>query len=107
MPVEIQPLHLVIVAIVALIVFGPSRLPEIGRGLGRAINEFRRGTQEMAESFRAEVSAASRPGQVPKVISAPAPDGETECPGCGGRNAAVARFCAHCGARLTHGQNDS
>lgn len=36
-----SPLHLVIVLLVALLVFGPRRLPEIGRGLGRSIQEFR------------------------------------------------------------------
>jgi sec-independent protein translocase protein TatA len=37
----ISPLHLVIVAVVALIVIGPARLPETGAALGRALREFR------------------------------------------------------------------
>jgi sec-independent protein translocase protein TatA len=37
-PFELQPLHLLAIMILALLVFGPSQLPEMGRGLGRAIN---------------------------------------------------------------------
>jgi sec-independent protein translocase protein TatA len=61
MPFGLQPLHLVVIAVVALIIFGPERLPEIGRGLGRAISEFRRGAQEMTESFSQEVTRPAGP----------------------------------------------
>jgi len=37
----ISPLHLLIVAVVALIVIGPGKLPETGAALGRALREFR------------------------------------------------------------------
>lgn len=43
-----SPLHLVIVLLVALLVFGPKRLPEIGRGLGRSIQEFRSAMNSVA-----------------------------------------------------------
>lgn len=38
---NIGPLELIVVLIIALIVFGPKRLPELGRSLGRGIREFR------------------------------------------------------------------
>jgi TatA/E family protein of Tat protein translocase len=41
MPFNIGPLELIVVLIVALIVFGPKRLPELGRSLGKGIREFR------------------------------------------------------------------
>ena len=37
----LQPWHFILLFLVALLVFGPKRLPEIGAGLGRAIREFR------------------------------------------------------------------
>ena len=44
-----QPLHLLLIAIIALVVFGPKRLPELGRGLGQAIKGFK---SEMNEQNR-------------------------------------------------------
>jgi sec-independent protein translocase protein TatA len=41
MPGNIGPLEIIIVLIIALVVFGPKRLPELGSSLGRGIREFR------------------------------------------------------------------
>jgi sec-independent protein translocase protein TatA len=41
MPGNIGPLEIGIVLVIALVVFGPKRLPELGRGLGRGIREFK------------------------------------------------------------------
>ncbi|MGB7587175.1 MAG: twin-arginine translocase TatA/TatE family subunit [Solirubrobacterales bacterium] len=38
---NIGPLEVIVVLIIALIVFGPKRLPELGRSLGKGIREFR------------------------------------------------------------------
>jgi len=43
---------IVVVLLVALVVFGPKRLPELGQALGRALNEFRRATQSMGEEVK-------------------------------------------------------
>ena len=37
-----QPMHLLVVLVIALIVFGPKRLPELGAGLGKSIREFKK-----------------------------------------------------------------
>jgi sec-independent protein translocase protein TatA len=37
-----------VILVLALIVFGPRRLPELGRGLGQAITEFKRGAAALA-----------------------------------------------------------
>jgi len=41
-----QPTHLIIILVIALIVLGPKRLPEAGRGLGEAIRGFRSSCEE-------------------------------------------------------------
>ncbi|MGH2446987.1 MAG: Sec-independent protein translocase subunit TatA/TatB [Chloroflexota bacterium] len=46
--------ELVIVLLIALVVFGPKRLPEIGSSLGKGIREFKRGTAELPDSLRNE-----------------------------------------------------
>jgi sec-independent protein translocase protein TatA len=38
---NIGPLEILVVLVIALIVFGPKRLPELGRSLGKGINEFK------------------------------------------------------------------
>jgi len=111
MPFGIQPLHLVVIVIVALIIFGPSRLPEIGRGLGKALNEFRQGTKEMTEGFRDEVTkpnaeTPTTPAAQPAPPIASAAPGAAQpaagnfCPQCGTANPADARFCKACGSKL-------
>jgi sec-independent protein translocase protein TatA len=46
---NIGPLEIVIVLIIALIVFGPKRLPELGKSLGKGINEFRDGLSNIGQ----------------------------------------------------------
>jgi len=41
MPVSIGPMELVIVLVIALIVLGPKRLPEVGRSVGKGMREFK------------------------------------------------------------------
>jgi len=41
-----QPMHLLVILIVALFVFGPKKLPELGKGLGEAIRGFKKAVHE-------------------------------------------------------------
>jgi len=41
-----QPMHLLVIAFIALLVFGPKRLPELGKGLGDGIRSFKDGMRE-------------------------------------------------------------
>jgi sec-independent protein translocase protein TatA len=41
------PMHLLVIGSIALLVFGPSRLPELGRGFGQAIRAFKAGLDEI------------------------------------------------------------
>jgi len=41
-----QPMHLVVILIIALLIFGPSKLPELGRGLGEGIRGFKEGFKD-------------------------------------------------------------
>lgn len=46
--------ELLIILAIALIVFGPNKLPELARAFGKAMREFRKATEEVKESFEAE-----------------------------------------------------
>ncbi len=47
--------EIVIILVVALLVVGPSKLPDLARSLGKAFNEFRRMADEVKETFEEEV----------------------------------------------------
>ena len=52
-PLGIQ--EILIILALALIVFGPRRLPQLGRALGRTLEEFRRGAHDLRSSLEREV----------------------------------------------------
>ncbi|HEY8057018.1 MAG TPA: twin-arginine translocase TatA/TatE family subunit [Terriglobales bacterium] len=52
-----QPTHLIIILVICLLIFGPKKLPELGRGLGESIREFKK---SMAEA-RAEGNEPAKP----------------------------------------------
>jgi sec-independent protein translocase protein TatA len=50
-----QPMHLLVVLFVALLVFGPKKLPELGKGLGDGIKSFKDSMREREQSPSAAV----------------------------------------------------
>jgi TatA/E family protein of Tat protein translocase len=57
--------EIIFILLLALLVFGPKRLPEIGRKLGRALGEFRRATGDLKRTFDQELtmSEVQRPAR--------------------------------------------
>lgn len=55
----IQPLHLLIIVLIAFLIFGPKRLPELGRSLGQAINEFKAAGKELTDAVSGEAQPAA------------------------------------------------
>ena len=47
--------ELIIIFVVALIVFGPRKLPELGKSLGKGLAEFRKASNELRSTFEEEV----------------------------------------------------
>jgi Tat protein translocase TatB subunit len=69
--------ELVVILVVALIVLGPKRLPEVARSIGRAVGEFRRQSSDVMDEFQAQLDAEDRaPGAKgqPKKPGADAPE---------------------------------
>jgi len=61
-----QPMHMLIILVIALVVFGPGKLPELGAGLGKSIREFKKALsdiekQPMIENKTAENKKAEEP----------------------------------------------
>lgn len=57
MPFNVGPLELVIVLVIALLVIGPKRLPEMGNSLGKSIREFRKASTDISEATSMEPPA--------------------------------------------------
>jgi len=49
--------ELLLILAVALLVFGPKRLPEVGRSLGKAMREFKKSTDEIKDKFEEQIRA--------------------------------------------------
>ncbi|HEU5302053.1 MAG TPA: twin-arginine translocase TatA/TatE family subunit [Acidimicrobiia bacterium] len=83
---QLGPAEILVVLVIALLVFGPNKLPEVGRQVGRAYREVRRFqrslTSEMSDVFADDISdgAAPPPTLPPKRAVSDAPDGLPAAP---------------------------
>jgi sec-independent protein translocase protein TatA len=116
-----DPLHLIVLLVVILIVFGAGKLPGVGAALGQSVREFKKATvEDDSHPLDTAVSAASSCAKCSATIPAgaqfcpacgnsvrtqipaeTATAGATAfCPSCGAKNVAGSRFCAQCGASM-------
>ena len=84
--------EMVVIAVIALIIFGPRKLPELGKSLGKSIAEFKRASNELKNTLEEEIRTeelqdARKSAQIPPTAAMPpaspapvattAPEGET------------------------------
>jgi TatA/E family protein of Tat protein translocase len=55
---SIGPAELILIFVIALIVFGPKKLPEIGRSVGKALREFKKTSEEIKGRIEEEIQAS-------------------------------------------------
>ena len=66
--------ELLVILLVALVVFGPRKLPELGKSLGNGLREFRKSTQGLKDSMSLDEPAAqTAPAQTAPVAAAVSP----------------------------------
>lgn len=79
--------ELVIIFVIALIVFGPRKLPELGKSLGKSLAEFKRASNELRNSLEEEIRVEEEKERVtrtaptptaPAAVAAPVADAVTE-----------------------------
>ena len=71
--------ELIVIGIIALLIFGPRKLPELGKSLGKSIAEFKRASNELKNTLEdeirsEEIQAARKSAEVPpsQITAAPA-----------------------------------
>lgn len=57
--------ELIIIFVIALIVFGPRKLPELGRSLGRSLTEFKRASNDLRSTLEEEIRVEDTPATEP------------------------------------------
>lgn len=57
----IGPMELVVILVLALIIFGPGKLPEVGKAVGKAMSEFKRATRAAVEDDAPQAKSVEKP----------------------------------------------
>jgi sec-independent protein translocase protein TatA len=59
--------ELIIILVIALIIFGPRKLPELGKSLGRSLNEFKRASTDLQNTLEQEIKLEEQKEQQAKT----------------------------------------
>ena len=57
--------EILVILVIALLLFGPTKLPELGKSLGRALREFKKASQELQDTIEREVDDLKREAPAP------------------------------------------
>lgn len=60
--------ELLFILVLALLIFGPKRLPEVGRTIGKGMAQFRRATTDLKRTIESEISLEEEPARRPKAL---------------------------------------
>jgi len=82
--------EMIFIFVLALIIFGPKKMPEIGRQIGRALAEFKRASNEFRSQIETEIRQMEVETNVPSYVSEPvAPPENAIAAGAGASTEAV------------------
>jgi sec-independent protein translocase protein TatA len=90
------PLELVIILVIALLILGPGKLPDVGAALGKSIREFRKASSDVQDAVKVNVDTTPLQNtlssqSVPNVPSAPAEPAPPVTTGSAGDQSTVAK----------------
>lgn len=72
--------ELLIILVVALIIFGPRKLPELGKSLGRSLNEFKKASTDLQNTLEQEIKIEEQKETAAKTKPIEATDSEVSNP---------------------------
>jgi sec-independent protein translocase protein TatA len=112
----LQPGHLIVVLVIVLLIFGPGKLPELGKAMGDGLRELKKATggEEHKDAATTPASTTATAVAAPPAPVAPAPLSSTTvtpigaaptmatraCPSCRGAVPVGDKFCGNCGATI-------
>jgi sec-independent protein translocase protein TatA len=99
----LQPGHLIVILVIVLLIFGPGKLPELGKAMGDGLRELKKATggEESKDSGTAAASTtATAPSATVTPISAAPTVAAHACPSCRGSVPVGDKFCGNCGASM-------
>ena len=101
-PFGLGPMELVIILLVLVMLFGATRLKDLGGSLGQGIKEFRSAVKDEDEVVapQASVATAAPAAEAPAASNGAEVVSAVKCPSCGALNAASAKHCNQCGAAI-------
>jgi sec-independent protein translocase protein TatA len=65
--------ELIIILVIALLILGPGKLPDVGASLGKSIREFRKASSDVQDAVKVDVDTSPLPAPDPVAQAAPAP----------------------------------
>ena len=104
----LQPGHLIVILVIVLLIFGPGKLPELGKAMGDGQRELKKATGgEDAAKDAATAAATTTQPAAPTVPTAttgatvtPITAATRVCPSCRGSVPAGDKFCGNCGSLM-------
>ena len=69
MPFNIGAPELIIILVIALLVIGPGKLPDVGQALGKSIREFRKASSDIQESVNVDTSPLPSPAAAAEPVA--------------------------------------
>jgi len=102
----LQPGHLIVVLVIVLLIFGPGKLPELGKAMGDGLRELKKatGTDDAAKDAGTAAATTSAPAPPAAAVTTAtvtpisAAAAMQVCPSCRGSVPATDKFCGNCGA---------
>ncbi len=72
--------ELIIILVIALIIFGPRKLPELGKSLGRSLNEFKKASNDLQNTLEQEIRIEEQKDTAAAAARKAEADAETAVP---------------------------
>jgi TatA/E family protein of Tat protein translocase len=107
----LQPGHLIVVLVIVLLIFGPGKLPELGRAMGDGLRELKKASTDDKDAGTTAATTTETAPTPTTAVAAPVATTATVtpisvaaaplvCPSCRGSVPVGDKFCGNCGASM-------